>query len=734
MLVTKSKKYSPWFKTAVLATGLTITQTNHAPTDPIKKDGFIPVSFNQAPQKTKNEILEELLIQNQMTNKKLVEFLKNQKITGFEQENQNISQENTKLSENLKLISSSLKTSNTIEKQTAKEIYNLIEDVNNYKKDFFLKLNILEQIKKNDFYEIDESLYSIITQLEKLTQIKNLLTPDILKKLSKQKESIKKEALEKIKILNPEGSKALNLEFVMKHLGDDFHTFLFYNRNHLKKAIEFDLSKEKIKPEDNLTIIIQSNEQDNAYMGSNQLWFKTEKPVLVRFADNEDDLKTVQKKLLDDPRDLKNKVRNMIFSFHGSLNGMQLKTNQVDDEKYNLDLTGNKSDLDLINELIDDFANLLRTDGATIFLNSCGNDFRDNVTAKIFIEKLIIPAMEKSPKIKSVRLIGSKTSFSENNIDAQINPDNTVKNISIKSSSNTIDTLIKRDGQDITILENTFSKDKLHQDLDSLEKLLEKNTGSKNSQEKLLDTYLQNTNPDTNKLQSIQNSFVNFHNSTKSLINELFFTIKSINSSDTRPESFHDKKELLKRIDNIYMGYKKNLNSNLIKGLTDNYAFDEFKAERFELINKMFNKEELNDRDLLFEIIKINPEKISEDNFKNLKNDKEFLKKIILHTQENLEATNTNDFLCLLESIPVNVIASTEVKKIARELSIRLEKKIGFLEDIYLKSQKIVDNKSKNSFQFINYANLNIEAHKQSFNLLHQKLDKNGIKISQEDK
>jgi len=437
---------------------------------------------------------------------------------------------------------------------------------------------------------------------------------------------------------------------------------------------------------------------------------------------------------LDDPRDLTNKVRNMIFSFHGSLNGMQLKTNQVDDEKYNLDLTGNKSDLDLINELIDDFANLLHTDGATIFLNSCGNDFRDNVTAKIFIEKLIIPAMEKSPKIKSVRLIGSKTSFSENNIDAQINPDNTVKNISIKSSSNTIDTLIKRDGQDITILENTFSKDKLHQDLDSLEKLLEKNTGSKNSQEKLLDTYLQNTNPDTNKLQSIQNSFVNFHNSTKSLINELFFTIKSINSSDTRPESFHDKKELLKRIDNIYMGYKKNLNSNLIKGLTDNYAFDEFKAERFELINKMFNKEELNDRDLLFEIIKINPEKISEDNFKNLKNDKEFLKKIILHTQENLEATNTNDFLCLLESIPVNVIASTEVKKIARELSIRLEKKIGFLEDIYLKSQKIVDNKSKNSFQFINYANLNIEAHKQSFNLLHQKLDENGIKISQEDK
>ena len=82
----------------------------------------------------------------------------------------------------------------------------------------------------------------------------------------------------------------------------------------------------------------------------------------------------------------------------------------------------------------------------------------------------------------------------------------------------------------------------------------------------------------------------------------------------------------------------------------------------------------------------------------------------------------------------MNVIASTEVKKIARELSIRLEKKIGFLEDIYLKSQKIVDNKSKNSFQFINYANLNIEAHKQSFNLLHQKLDENGIKISQEDK
>jgi hypothetical protein len=708
----------PLFQTALLTGILFAGQENQNTAKTNEgEDQFINVAFQE---KTidRDKILSKLKSQNKSINKELVEFIKSFNVSAFEKESDNISAENVRLAENLKLLAKHPRISQAVTSENFKKINHILQEIDKYKNSFFNDLPDSKNIKQNEFNEISEASYAVIENIEQRNSKEKIIQDLELKPLISLKKQIKQEALEQINKKNPQGN--YNQTFLEEHLGKDFYAFIGYNGQKLQECINFELSKEPFSHKDNLTVIIQGNELDNAFSGDNYRWLKSDKPVLQRYIDKDEDILKVFEELNNDSRHLKNKVRNIILSFHGDNKGITTKATHNPDEQYYL----NNKDESIFKQLANNLANLLHNDGATIIINSCGSDYRDNPLAEILIEKVIYPAMTQNTEIKSVRVIGSKTSFTSRDMDTKINKENILEDINIKTSNNTIDILVERNSGGLSHSERKITTEKITKDITKLDEILNK-TNLYN------ELHLESLEKMDTKNETIkQNFFFHYNTQLKSLITELFHTLKEINTSNTIPADIDSKKKLLENIDKIYNGFKKNLNSKAIQSLSMDYGYSDFKEQRDELINKMFSEKDF-DADLVFNIIKLDPQKINEEKFKSIATEEKFLKRLIDFWQNNAGIITVNDLELCLKSLPEDLIKSTEVKNLATEIYKKLKEKQQFYLEIK-KTGDIANPDLDKQNQYLKFAKLNQESIDKELEIAEQILRKFKIEIPQD--
>jgi hypothetical protein len=305
----------PIFQTSMLAGILLAGQeTPNSSNVNQGEDQFVRVVY-QEKSSDREKLLNKLKSQNKSLNKELVEFIKSFNIEAFEKESDSISSENKRLAENLKLLTKHPRISEAVTSENLKKINHIIKEIDKYKNSLFNDLPDSKNIKQNEFNQIDEACYSLITNIEVINSKEKTIQDEELKLLDKLKKQIEKEALEQINQKNPGGNK--NQLFLEKHLGKDFYTFLGNNPRELQKCIDFEISEKPFNNKDNLTVIIQGNELDNAFSGYNYRWLASDKPVLQRYIETDKDIPRVFEELNNDSRHLKNKVRNIILSFHG---------------------------------------------------------------------------------------------------------------------------------------------------------------------------------------------------------------------------------------------------------------------------------------------------------------------------------------------------------------------------------------------------------------------------------
>jgi hypothetical protein len=402
--------------------------------------------------------------------------------------------------------------------------------------------------------------------------------------------------------------------------------------------------------------------------------------------------------------------------------GITTKTTPNIDEQYYL----NNKDESIFKQLANNFANLLHNDGATIIINSCGSDYRDNPLTEILIEKVIYPAMTQNTEIQSVRVIGSKTKFTLSDMDLKINKENILEDIKIKTSNNTIDILVERNSGGLSHSEKKITTEKITEDITKLDEILNKTNLYNELHLKLLGKM------DIKNETERQNSFVSYNRNLKNLITELFYTLREINSSNMIPADIESKKKLLENIDKIYNGFKKNLNSKAIQSLSMVYGYSDFKKQRDELINKMFSEKDF-DADLVFNIIKSHPQKINEEKFKSIATEEKFLKRLIDFWQNNTSAITVKDLELFLKSLPKDLAKSTEVKKLATEIYRKLIEKQEFYSETMKTGDKVNPNLDKQN-QYLKFARLNKESTDDELKDAKKILEQLKIEIPQEEK